>query len=224
VLTRSLAVWYEHEQAAIRRSALQCVSLLASPSSEPTYLIAGSDAIIAGPSTLPSQTSTPPSPAGPSSAGSSSSSFAAPSSSSSLSSAAPTAPQASLKCLEAVAKFDLSDALRTTGLLPYVLSIAMKWPAVDVPTHVAVAAVWVLAHATAGNPDNQTALGAAGACELMVRIITTCVLDGTVAVDCDATSVHSASDSKLDDGSSSSSSSSSRASSGSLHRCVAGLG
>lgn len=56
--------------------------------------------------------------------------------------------------------FDLSDALRTSGLLPYVLSIAMKWPAVDVPANVAVAAVWVLAHASAGMSWIQVAASA----------------------------------------------------------------
>jgi hypothetical protein len=55
-----------------------------------------------------------------------------------------------LAALSPWSPFDLSDALRTSGLLPYVLSIAMKWPAADVPTNVAVAAVWVLAHASAG--------------------------------------------------------------------------
>jgi hypothetical protein len=48
-------------QASIRRSALQCVSLLASPSNQPTYLIAGSDAIVSGPSTVPTQASSSPS-------------------------------------------------------------------------------------------------------------------------------------------------------------------
>ncbi len=74
-------------------------------------------------------------------------------------------------------RFDLSDALRTTGLLPYVVSIAAKWPAEDVPNHVAVAAMWVLAHASAGNAGNQTALGAAGACELALRCIVACVVE-----------------------------------------------
>ena len=172
-------------QAAIRRSALQCVSLLASPSSEPTYLIAGSDAIISGPSTLPSQTSSPPSPV--TVPGSSSGGGGA------LGDSASSTVPGVLRALDRDSAFDLSDALRTTGLLPYVLSIAMKWPAVDVPTHVAVAAVWVIAHATAGNVDNQTALGAAGACELMVRVISTCVLDGSQS------SGSGASDSKLAD-------------------------
>lgn len=47
--------------------------------------------------------------------------------------------------------FDLSDALRKSGVLPHVLRIAAQWPSDDVTHDVAIAAVWVLAHATASS-------------------------------------------------------------------------
>jgi hypothetical protein len=56
-----------------------------------------------------------------------------------------------------------------------VLRIVVQWPCDDVIDDVATAAVWVLAHATSGNSDNQTYLGELGACEALVRSLVRCV-------------------------------------------------
>ncbi len=138
-LTRVLLSSLQNE---IRRSALQCVSLLASPSCRPSLLSVASSLVVAGQSSHRS------------------SAFG--------------------NRLQGPAGFDLSTTLRTSGLLPYALRIAVQWPTEDVSTDVAIAAVWVLAHATASNPDNRTMLGRGGACELMLRIIVTCFVKGAV--------------------------------------------